>query len=277
MGPGARLRDLGDRPGLGSARADRERAVGKRAHAARQGDRARRRLVLLLLRGDRDRQVAVSEGRLGGDRARLPVRLDQPGLGAGAGALGADRLAVHPRRVHRRDRDDRADGADAAPVRLAAARGAGAQARPGGAGRPPPPAAPALGCRGVSDWPRPRPGPTSPTTSAATGRCCGRRSRSASCSPASSACSATTSSTPVHRGRSVAGDDDRERDRRPADRRAQLRLLGRQRAAGGGAVVGRDQLRRRDGVHLRRPDRDPDRARLPQVLRDRRSRCGSRR
>ena len=30
-------------------------------------------------------------------RARLPVRLDQPRLGAGAGYLGPDRLAVHPR------------------------------------------------------------------------------------------------------------------------------------------------------------------------------------
>ena len=45
------------------------------------------------------------------DGARLPVRLDEPGLGAGPGALGADRLAVHARRVPRRDRDDRADGA----------------------------------------------------------------------------------------------------------------------------------------------------------------------
>ena len=45
----------------------------------------------------------------------------------------------------------------------------------------------------------------------------------------------------------------RERDRRAADRRPQLRLLDRQRAAGGGVVVRRDQLRRGDPV--RRPDR----------------------
>ena len=35
------------------------------------------------------------------------------------------------------------------------------------------------------------------------------------------------------------------------------------------------ELRRRDGLHLRRPHRPADRARLPQVLRHRASRCGS--
>ena len=43
--------------------------------------------------------------------ARVPVRLDQPRVGARPGAVGADRLAVHARRVPRRDRDDRADDA----------------------------------------------------------------------------------------------------------------------------------------------------------------------
>ena len=62
---------------------------------------------------------------------------------------------------------------------------------------------------------------------------------------------------------------------RPRDRRAQLRLLGRQRAARGGAVVRRNLLRRRDGVHLRRPDRAADHRDLPQVLRHARTRCGS--
>ena len=42
---------------------------------------------------------------------------------------------------------------------------------------------------------------------------------------------------PVRRERPARGDRDRERDRRPADRRAQLRLLGRQRPFGGSAVV----------------------------------------
>ena len=63
---------------------------------------------------------------------------------------------------------------------------------------------------------------------------------------------------PVHPQRAGAAADDRERDRRPAHRRAQLRLLGRQRAARGGAVVGRDQLRRGARVPVRRPDRAPD-------------------
>ena len=71
------------------------------------------------------------------------------------------------------------------------------------------------------------------------------------------------------------GGRDRERPRRPADRRAQLRLLGRQHPPRRGALVGRDQLRRRDGLHLRRPDRAADRARLPQVLRLDLHRCGS--
>ena len=63
------------------------------------------------------------------------------------------------------------------------------------------------------------------------------------------------------------GEADRERDRRPDHRRPQLRLLGRQRPARRGPLVRRDQLRRGDRVHLRRPDRDPDRPDLPQVLR----------
>ena len=46
-----------------------------------------------------------------------------------------------------------------------------------------------------------------------------------------------------------------------------LRLLDRQRAARGGAVERRHQLRRRDRLHLRRPDRAADPQHLPQVLR----------
>ena len=61
--------------------------------------------------------------------------------------------------------------------------------------------------------------------------------------------------------------DDRERDRRADHRRAVLRVLGRQRAARRRAVVGRDQLRRRARVPVRRPDRAADHPRLPQVLR----------
>ncbi len=85
--------------------------------------------------------------------------------------------------------------AAAAALRLAPRRGRRARARPRRRRRPPAPRgrqraalarAPDLGRRR---------GRTSPTTSAATGRCCGRRSSSASCSPASSRCWATTSST----------------------------------------------------------------------------------
>src|SRR6266702_3497500 len=50
---------------------------------------------------------------------------------------------------------------------------------------------------------------------------------------------------------------------------AQLRLLDRQRAARGGAVERRDQLRRCRRVHLRRPDHHPDPGHLPEVLRHR--------
>ena len=39
--------------------------------------------------------------------ARIPVRLDEPGLGARARPVGADRLAVHAGRVPRRPGDDR--------------------------------------------------------------------------------------------------------------------------------------------------------------------------
>ena len=105
-------------------------------------------------------------------------------------------LAVRARRVRRRHHPDRADGGAAAPLRLAAAGGAGAPPRAGGAGRPPArrragrsgrlARAPHLGRRlGRRRRQLPR----------RLGRCSGRRSRSASCSPASSACSATTSST----------------------------------------------------------------------------------
>ena len=85
--------------------------------------------------------------------------------------------------------------ATAAPVRLTAARGDRLADTP----RRPTPAinttsaGSALRLAPAADLGR-APGPTWPTTSAATGRCCGRRSPSASCSPASSAWSPTTSS-----------------------------------------------------------------------------------
>ena len=72
--------------------------------------RSRRGLLLVLLRRCRDRPLAVREGCLLRHGARVSVRLHQPRLGARSRAVGTDRLAVHARRVPRRDRDDRADG-----------------------------------------------------------------------------------------------------------------------------------------------------------------------
>ena len=93
---------------------------------------ARRGLVLVLLRGDRDRQVAVHEGRVGGVALAFQFASTNLVLGARARPVGPDRLAVHARRVRRRHRADRADDAAAAAVRLAAARGPGARARAAG-------------------------------------------------------------------------------------------------------------------------------------------------
>ena len=59
----------------------------------------------------------------------------------------------------------------------------------------------------------------------------------------------------------------RERPRRAVRRDHQLRLLGRQRAAGGRAVARRDQLRRGGGLRLRRPDLAAAAGHLPQDVR----------
>ena len=66
-----------------------ERALsGGRARPGGDGDRPRRGFVLVLLRGDRDRQEPVPEGRIGGLSAGLPVRLDEPRVGARASCCG---------------------------------------------------------------------------------------------------------------------------------------------------------------------------------------------
>ena len=111
VGAGARVRDLGDGPGLGSEGPDRARDGWRRCTPGGDRDRPGRGLVVVLLRRDRDRQVAVLQGRLGGLGAGLPVRFDEPGDRAGCRDLGPDRLAVHVRRVHRRAGADRADDA----------------------------------------------------------------------------------------------------------------------------------------------------------------------
>ena len=66
---------------------------------------------------------------------RLPVRLDKSRVGARPGPLGADRMAVHARRVRRRDHPHRADGGEPEAVRLAPAGGGGAAPCAGGRSR----------------------------------------------------------------------------------------------------------------------------------------------
>ena len=172
-----------------------QRRSAARASACRARDRPRGRLLVLQLRGDRDRQEPVSEGRLRRLRARVPVRLDEPRVRARARHVAADRLAVHAGRVRRRSPPDRVM---TLLLRLFVSQRLeerGPRARPGGRDRPRAPQR-----RGAADDPRaPRqrgPGLTSHTTSATTGRWSGRRSRSASSSPGSSVSSPTASSTP---------------------------------------------------------------------------------
>ena len=69
-------------------------------------------------------------------------------------------------------------------------------------------------------------------------------------------------------GRARLDPDPGERDRGAARRRPLVRVLDRQRAAGGRALGRWDLVLGRDRVHLRRPARDPDPAHLPEVLRD---------
>ena len=137
----------------------------------------------------------------------------------GPRAVGPDRLAVHARRVRRRHRDDRADGGCccgcSSRARLEERRARARRRRPTPATSTTRPArelplarAPDLGAGLV--------GRRAQLPRRLADALEGDRA-SASCSPASSRCSATTSSTrssstDAPRGRA----DDRERDRRPA-------------------------------------------------------------
>ena len=275
MGAGPGVRDLGHRPGLGPARARRARAGRRRRRSRRARHGPGRRVLVVLLRGDRDRQEPVPEGGVGRRRPGLPVRLDEPRLGAGPGAVGAHRLAVHPRRVPRRPRDDRSHVDAAARLRLAPRRGGRARARaarrrrsPARRGEHEPALARAadLGRRLVRRGPQlPRrladavEGDLLRLPAGGLHRAAGRR----------------LLQRPLPRRRPGGRPDAVGRAHRPRHRRAELRVLGGQRPAGRRAVVRRPELRRRDGLHLRRPDRAADPARLPQVLRHRASRCGS--
>ena len=195
MGARPGVRDLGDRAGVGTAGAHRVGPRRGRPPPARVGHRPRRRVVVVLLRRGRDRQVDLPEGSVRLVDPRLSVRVDEPRVGARARPVGADRLAVRAGRIRRRPRDDRAHGAPPSPLRLAPARGVGPPARAGGRHAATSTTRSASRFLCASGSRAHRPGRTSPTTSAATGRCCGRRSPSASCWPGSSASWATTSST----------------------------------------------------------------------------------
>ncbi len=258
MGARARVRDLRDRAGVGAARAGRGAHERLGRALGRVGDGPRRGVLLVLLRRDRDREVAVPEGSERGVGARVPVRVDEPRVGARAGAVGADRLAVHRRRVRRRSRDDRADDRAAAPVRQPPARAAGARARPGGRQRPSAPrggraavlaraahlGAGVVGCG--AQLPRRLADALQGDRARVPARRVHRPVRQ------------RVLRAPVPPPRAGAAADDRERDRRPDHRRAQLRLLGRERPARRRAVVRRDLVRRGARVPVRRPDRDPD-------------------
>ena len=99
VGAGARLRDLRRRAGMGAARADRVGA-GRRGRRGRSRGRRGSAPPRRRARTRRSRSPSrSSQGRLGRLGARLPVRVHEPRLGAGARAVDPDRLAVHPGRV----------------------------------------------------------------------------------------------------------------------------------------------------------------------------------
>ena len=106
-----------------------ERALGGRGlREVGAGLRPRRRVIVVLLRRGRDREVALRAWGEPGLGDGVPVRLDESGLRARARSLGLRRLAVHGGRVRRRSRAGRPAVGRAAARRLARARG-GATAR----------------------------------------------------------------------------------------------------------------------------------------------------
>ena len=238
MGARVRLRDLRGRAGVGAPRADRAEPLRKRDRPGRTGDAARRGVVVVLVRGRRDREVALPEGRVGRDRARVPVRLDEPRLGARPRDLDPHGLAVHARRVRRRDRADRIDVGPAAPVRVAATRGGGPRARARSRHGPPAPlgglgAALAQAARvrgGVVRRRAQLPRRLADALAGDRNRLRARRVRSARPEPL------VLEALP--RVGPEAASHARERHRRPGHRGAHVRVLGRERAARRRALVG---------------------------------------
>ena len=106
---------------------DRPAARRRPAPDAGDRDRARGRLVVVLLRRGGAGPVAVPQGRELHRRDGVRDRLHQPGHRARHHPGAADGLAVHPGRVHRRPAHDRAAGgavpAVPAPAGCSARRG----------------------------------------------------------------------------------------------------------------------------------------------------------
>ena len=107
LGADPRLRDLGSRAGGRLQGGDAAPAPRRLAALARDRLRARRRHILVLLRGRRDGSFRLSQGRRfhGGDGVR--VRGHQPRDRARDRDGRPARLAVHARRVRRRAAHDR--------------------------------------------------------------------------------------------------------------------------------------------------------------------------
>ena len=269
MGARARLRALG----VVQAWVPRERLAARRSAAAvrvRLRSRpARRGVVVVLVRGDRDREVAVREGREPRVRDGVPVRFDEPRLRARDRAVALHRLAVHARRVRRRRRPDHRDVDRAPPARHARARGGDARDRAR----------------------RPTPGHVHPTAVVGASAAAASSSRMQAWSDVAHnfrgdwqmlwkeigagfliagyvvAAPDATSSTALFVTTPRAGADRGERRRRADRRRPRVRLLDRERAARRGALGERDLVLRRRRVPLRRPVHPADRRVLPQGLR----------
>ena len=112
-----------------------------------------------------------------------------------------------------------------------------------------------------------RAGRTRRATRSPTRRCCGRRWRPATSSPASSPCSCRRASGITSSSPATASGRRCRTSSSARSSRSSLRLLDRERAARGRALARRDQLRRRDELHLRRPDRAAPAPHLPALLR----------
>jgi threonine/homoserine/homoserine lactone efflux protein len=118
--------------GLGAAHADGTGARRARAALALAGDGIRRGVVVVQLRGGRDREVGLSEGREPRRGDGLPVRVDEPRLRDRDRDLGLPRVAVHGCGVRRRADPHRAGVDRGRAARLAAEGGAHAGACLGG-------------------------------------------------------------------------------------------------------------------------------------------------